>query len=241
MNPCPWDAIDAIYIISHPIHEKTRFDRLKQILANYHVPATKIKVSAPTWGSTLTAEQCFQVYDPFLPRSTPAFVFKSRSLLRGEISLNLNFYSAIKDAHESNYKSIMVLESDVIFHHEFIERLDTIMNGLSKLDTWDYVSLSDGVGTHTGSYEINKPQYGLWYSSPQTIQPAPKFFTFRCTDSMLLGGSFISYLYANLLPFRDCLDWELNYQLFAKKGLGFWAEPHIVEQASCKRLMVSQL
>ena len=237
----PWSSIDAIYIISHPIHEKTRFDKLTQTLAAYAAPPHKIKVAAPTWGSSLPADLCFQVYDPFLPRPIPALVFKSRALLRGEISLVLNFYSAIKDAYESHYRSIMVLESDVIFHREFLPRLASIMEALGQIPVWDYVSLSDGVGTHVGAYGAGGPSYGLWYSEGQTLQPAPKFMTFRCTDSMLLGGRFIEYLYKNLLPFRDCLDWELNYQLYALGGTAFWAEPHIVEQASCKGLMASQL
>jgi hypothetical protein len=209
-------------------------------MSSHGFPVDKIKIAGPTWGTSLSSTLCFQVYDPYLPRAAPSLVFKNRALTRGEISLILNFYSAIKNAYESGYKSIMILESDVIFHHQFTQRLETIFKQLAD-KTWDYISLSDGVGTHLGDYTQNAPLYGQWLSAPQTVIPAPKFFTFRCTDSMILGHRFIEHLYHHLIPFRDCLDWELNFQLYSMKGVGFWAEPHIIEQGTCKGINPSQL
>ena len=235
-----WSHIDAIYLICNPAHEQDRYNSALRRMTGHGFPMEKVKIAGPTWGTSLSADLCFQVYDPWLPRPIPALVFKSRALLRGEISLTLNFYSAIKDAHEAGYKSIMVLESDVIFHQQFTERLAQIYEELGD-KPWDYISLSDGVGTHLGEYMPNRPQYGLWYSAPQTAILAPKFMTFRCTDSMLLGQRFIAHLYKHLIPFRDCLDWELNYQLYAMNGTAYWAEPHIVEQGTCKGINPSQL
>ena len=236
----PWDSIDAIYVISNPHHEPGRFERVVRQLKRHNTPEAKIKIAGPTWGSSLSAETCLQVYDPFLARPFPCLVFKSRALSRGEISLVLNFYSAIKDAKERGLNRIIVLESDVIFHHEFGERLQVILKELED-KTWDYVSLSDGVGTHAEEFEPNKPSYGHWWSTPQTLKVAPTTFCFRCTDSMLFNKGFIEYLYHNLLPFRDCLDWELNYRLYAAQGKAFWAEPHIVEQGSLKGIDRSSL
>ena len=236
----PWDAIDAVYVISNPQYEPGRFERVVKQLKRHQAPEAKIKIAGPTWGSTLSTETCFQVYDPFLSRPFPCLVFKSRALSRGEISLVLNFYSAIKDAKERNLQRIIILESDVLFHHEFGPRLSSILDQLQDKE-WDYVSLSDGVGTHAEEFEPNKPGYGFWWSKPQTVKVAPTTFCFRCTDSMLFNQRFIHYLYNNLIPFRDCLDWELNYRLYALQGKAFWAEPHIVEQGSLKGIDRSSL
>jgi hypothetical protein len=235
-----WTPVDAIYIIANPTYEPDRFQRLLQQLARHHAPPEKIKVAGPTWGSTLDPTTCFNTYDPYLPRAFPSLVFKNRALNRGEISLVLNFYSAIQNAHTHGHSTILILESDVRFHCEFETRLAQIHTTLEGR-AWDYVSLSDGVGTHADEFEPNRPSYGLWWSAPQTIFPAPTTFCFRCTDSMLLSRDFITYLNANLLPFRDCLDWELNYRLYSKGGLAFWAEPHIVEQGSLKGIDMSLL
>ncbi len=236
----PWDSIDSIYVISDPNHERERFERAIKQLKRHNAPEAKIKIAAPTWGSTLPFDVCFEVYDPFLSRPFPSLIFKNRALNRGEISLVLNFYSAIKDAKELNLNRILIFESDVILHREFEERLSKILSELEQKE-WDYVSLSDGVGTHAEEFEPNKECYGLWWSTPQTIKVAPTTFCFRCTDSMLLNKEFVTYLYDNLIPFRDCLDWELNYRLYSKKGKAFWAEPHIVEQGSLKGVDKSSL
>ena len=235
-----WAHIDSIYVIVNPHYEPGRFERIVKHLKRHDAPEEKIRIAGPTWGKNLTTETCFQVYDPFLSRPFPCLVFKNRALSRGEISLVLNFYSAIKDAHERGHKVIMILESDVKMHHEFGDRLAEIQRQL-KDKVWDYVSLSDGVGTHSEEFEPNKERYGLWWSSLQTIKEMKSALVFRCTDSMLLNTEFITYLYHNLIPFRDCLDWELNYRLYAKKGKAYWAEPHIVEQGSLKGLDPSTL
>ncbi len=74
------------------------------------------------------------------------------------------------------------------------------------------------------------------HSRSQEIYPGRMPFPFRCTDSMLFGQRFIAFLAQRLLPFRDCLDWELNYRLHEYQGKAFWAEPHLIEQASLKRV-----
>jgi hypothetical protein len=235
-----WSHIDAIYLICNPHHEKDRYESALRRMSSHGFPVEKIKIAGPTWGTSLSSTLCFQVYDPYLPRAIPSLIFKNRALTRAEISLILNFYSAIKDAHEAGYKSIMIFESDIIFHHQFTTRLESVFEQLAG-KTWDYISLSDGVGTHLGDYTQNARLYGQWLSAPQTVIPAPQFFTFRCTDSMIISRRFIEHLYHHLIPFRDCLDWELNFQLYSMKGAGFWTEPHIVEQGSCKGINPSQL
>lgn len=227
--------LDAIYCIVHQTYEPDRVHRLinelKQKLPTF--PHDRISLCAPTWGKDLTVEQCFKVYNPWLPRpGWPCFTWKNRCMIQGEISLVLNFYHAMRDALEKGYKTVLILESDVFLRPDFEERLGVIFDALATRE-WDYVSLSDGIGTHapcfTGSY------------MKQTISDPPHSFIFRCTDSMLFRTEIFKKLVTTLLPFRECLDWELNYQFLLHGGKGYWAEPHIVEQGSTKRRDVSLL
>ncbi len=226
----PWDWVDYIYIVGHPIHEQRRINYVLRKLREFECPQQKMSLSAPTWGRDLTTDTIFRVYDPFLPRKFPNLIFKSRALTKGEVSLNLNFYSAVKDANEKGYERIMILESDVMFRHDFLTRFAEIQS-LADQKVWHYISLSDGTGTHGGGINFGD----LYYHKQELVLPAT-CFPFRCTDSMLLSRDFIKHLAENLLPFRDCLDWELNYRLLEFKGAPYWPEPHLFEQASLKRV-----
>jgi GT2 family glycosyltransferase len=147
-------------------------------------------------------------------------------MIKGEISLILNFYFAMRDAIDKDYKTVLILESDVFLRPDFEERLLKIFGELEKRGEWDYVSLSDGIGTHGECYKGNYMD--------QTISDPPHSFMFRCTDSMLFRTEIFKKIVGTILPFRDCLDWELNYQFALHRGKGFWAEPHIVEQGTTK-------
>ena len=225
-----WEKIDCVYVIGHLKYEEKRVRRVLHQLQELECPREKINVCAPTWGKELKSEQCFAVYDPWLVRNFPCFVFKSRGLSKGEISLNLNFHSAVVDAHQKQYKHILVLESDVMFRNDFVERFPIFMEKTESIE-YDYISLSDGTGTHTGPCTMQNI-----HTRPQEIYPGKMPFPFRCTDSMMLGSRFIAFLAQHLLPFRDCLDWELNFRMIQYQGKAFWAEPHLIEQASLKRV-----
>jgi hypothetical protein len=75
----------------------------------------------------------------------------------------------------------------------------------------------------------------------QTICDPPHEYVFRCTDSMLFRTDIFNKIINTILPFRDCMDWELNYQFLLHKGKGLWAEPHLVEQESEKNKCVTSL
>lgn len=225
-----WNEIDCVYVIGHVKYEEKRVKRVLQQLAELQCPREKVAVCAPTWGKELSNEQCFGVYDPWLERNFPCFVFKSRGLSKGEISLNLNFHSAIVDAAKKQHKTIMVLESDVLFRNDFLMRFPILMQKAAQVN-YDYISLSDGTGTHNDSCTMQNI-----HTRPQELYPGKMPFPFRCTDSMILQQNFIGFLAQQLLPFRDCLDWELNFRILQFQGKSFWAEPHLIEQASLKRV-----
>ena len=49
---------------------------------------------------------------------------------------------------------------------------------------------------------------------------------------MLFRGEFLGKIAQTLIPFRECLDWELNYQLAAHRGIALWADPPLAEQGT---------
>lgn len=217
-----------VYVLCHSQYERARFERLVPHLLLRGIPKDRLKFCAPTWGSTLTPETIFKVYDPFLPRANlPTFTFKAARLSKGEVSLILNFFTAIQTAEKDlqDDECILVLESDVWLRRDFSPRLADAMRDVSG-QPWDYISLSEGVGTRP-------PGAPASYYAPTRTYPAPHSFPFRCTDSMVLGARFVRNLCKTLLPFKEAMDWELNFQLALHKGVARWADPPLVEQGTC--------
>jgi hypothetical protein len=221
------DSVKRVYVLCNPEKEPERYRRVIPHLLVHGIPKEKLKIAAPTWGDTLKSEFIFNMYNPFLKRGPlPAFTFKAHNLSKGEISLNFNFYNIILNAINdlSGNESVLVFESDIYLRRDFTERLSSIIADLSGQE-WDYVSLGQGVGTRPAGVEVS-------YNTPTKLYKPPHQFVFRCTDSMLLSRRFIEKLHKTFIPFKECLDWELNYQMMIHNGVSFWADPPLAEQGT---------
>jgi len=231
-----WDFIDAVYILCHPEKESSRWQRIQQHLESRGIPKEKWVQMAPTWGDQIGSD-IFELYNPFCPRpGSPYLSWKGRSLSRGEMSLILNFWSGVDHAIEHKFQHVLFFESDVFLRNDFTKRMGDLV-GLLEKQRWDFVSLSDGVGTHAKRPDITTNSI----YAPTGVYPPPYPFPFRCTDSMLFRVEFLQTMRKTAFPFRECLDWELNYQLGIHKGIALWVEPHLVEQGTCKHRMMSLL
>jgi hypothetical protein len=225
--------IDAVYVIAHPQKEKERFDVLLPHLLSRGIPQEKIRVVAPSWGSDLTAETIFTVYDPYMKRGTPTLTFKGANLTRGEISLGLNFYYTMRAAIEQKTSQIITLESDVFLREDFVPRLRDLLADLEGRP-WDYVSLGEGIGTRPPGVPPS-----MW--SPTKAYTPPHNLVFRCTDSMLFKTSFLEKVVTTFIPFREIIDWEMNLQNMHHKGAALWADPPLAEQGTCFGRMLTTL
>jgi Glycosyltransferase family 25 (LPS biosynthesis protein) len=219
------EEIEKVYVVCHKDKEKDRYDRLVTHLTDVGIPDDKIIYMAPMWGDELTNEIIFNVYDPFLPRPCPGLTFKGRGLSKGEISLGLNFYSCVKDAVLNRFKKIIVLESDIYLRNDFVKCLSDLLEDL-RTKEWDYVSLGEGVGTRPPE----APQ--SYYSKTKAYVP-PHQFVYRCTDSMMFQLSYLEKIEKTFIPFREIIDWEMNFQNMINGGKALWADPPLAEQGTC--------
>lgn len=236
------EAIAAVFVICHPEKEKARAERLLPHLVAAGVPADRIRLCAPTWGSDLSLDFIFKVYDPFLrrmgaARELPAFSFKSSGLLRGEISLALNLYAAFREAAALEPdRAVLILESDVWVRSDFIPRLNDLLADLRQryADIWDYVSLGEGAATRV-------PGAPASMYSPTRAYPPPHQWVFRCTDSMLFRVEFLKRVCQTYIPFKEPTDWEMNYQLGMLGGKALWTDPPLAEQGTWNNRLATTL
>jgi hypothetical protein len=225
--------IDVVYVICHPEKEKDRYERLSRHLAAVGIPLNKVKIVAPCWGSDLSTETIFQVYDPFLKRPCPTFTFKGANLTLGELSLNLNFFHVMKAAIEDNTQTVITLESDSFLREDFVPRLRDLLADLEGRP-WDYVSLGEGVGTRPKEAPVSM------YSPTKAYTP-PHNLVFRCTDSMLFKTDFLKKVISTYIPFKEIIDWEMNFQNLIHRGTALWADPPLAEQGTAFGRMLSTL
>ena len=227
------EEIEKVYIVCHKDKEKDRYDRLLVHLSEIGIPDNKLLFMAPVWGDELTNEFIFNVYDPFLPRPVPGLTFKGRGLSKGEISLGVNFYACVKDAVENKFKKIIILESDIYLRSDFVKCLLELLDDLKNKE-WDYVSLGEGVGTRPPEAP---PSY---YSKTKAYLP-PHQFVYRCTDSMMFQLSYLEKIEKTFIPFREIIDWEMNYQNMIHNGKALWADPPLAEQGTCFCRIITSL
>lgn len=223
------ETLDCIIVLGNPKREEERLARLMPHLLERGIPAHKIVLCGPTWGDELSTETIFKFYDPFCRPSLPIFTFKARCLSRGEISLVLNFIAAAQEVVARGLQRVVILESDVFLRDDFVERLDNLLEQLRD-KPWDYVSLGEGARTRPPGCDPS-------LFGPTKLYTPPHQFVYRCTDSMLFQVDYLRKVLTTIVPFRECLDWELNVQNMIHHGVVYWADPPLVEQGTgCGRM-----
>ena len=216
--------IDKVFLLVHQQKEKERYERLLPHCVSRGIPVDKLLCVAPTWGSDLSSQDIFQVYDPYSRQGVPVFTFKARCLSKGEISLVLNFAAAAQVAVANKWNQVLIFESDSWLREDFVQCLCDLLENLKDKE-WDYVSLGEGARTRPEKCDPSM------YAKTKAYAP-PHQFVFRCTDSMLFKVSYLHRILTTLFPFRECLDWELNLQTMAHKGKTWWADPPLAEQGT---------
>ena len=213
--------------------EPIRYEILKKHLPSRGIPLEKIHWVKGPWGSDLTSEQVFSVWDPFRHRFglKESLSIQAPALSRGEISLMLTFREALRQILEAGHERVIIFESDIILREDFMSRLEVI---LKDGQPWDYISLGEGVGTRPQNCNES-------YFSEQLLYKPPHQWVFRCCDSMLFRRSFLEKVWQTFIPFRECLDWEMNIQMMLHKGIALWADPPLAEPGTARGRFHSSL
>lgn len=226
-----------MYIMCNAEYEPVRYQFLVGHLKRMKIPDEKIHWVTSIWGKDLTSEQVFEVYDPFRPRFgiVHNLSYQSHALSRGEVSVVLTFREAMRQILRDGHDNAIIFESDIMLRYDFKERLAQVLKGCyEEFPDWDYVSLGEGVFTRPPN---NNPSY----FSEQKLYSPPHKWVFRCCDSMLLRRKFLEKVSQTLVPFRECLDWEMNVQINIHGGLALWADPPIVEPGTARSRYGSSL
>jgi hypothetical protein len=232
---CKMEWLPPIYIMCHPEHEPIRYQLLLKHLPARGIPMEKVRWVRGPWGSDIDSDLYFKVCDPFTTRfgNKLSLSFKSAALLKGEVSLNLSFYTAVSMSLHDGAEKAIFFESDVVLREDFLGRLAEVLKA-AEAEPWDYISLGEGCGTRP-------PAHADSYFAATTLYTPPHHFVFRCTDSMIISRSFLEKLSHTLIPFRECLDWEMNLQMMAHRGKSLWADPPLVEPGSGRGRTLSSL
>jgi GR25 family glycosyltransferase involved in LPS biosynthesis len=220
------DWLPHMYILCNPQKEPIRYQFLKGHFEKRKLPDEKIHWVQGIWGSELTSEIIYSAYDPFHHRfgMKHNLSLQSLALSRGEMSLILTFYQAMRQILADGHDTVIVFESDVFLREDFLERLQSVLKEGSAAENsdWDYISLGEGVGT--------RPKDCNWsYFAETKLYSPPHEFVFRCCDSMLFRRKFLEKVVTTFLPVRECLDWEMNVQMMIHRGVARWADPPLVE------------
>jgi len=223
--------IPHVYIMCNPHYEPERYRFLQDHLKARGIPLNKTHFVWTKWGKELSSKEFFAAYDPYNHKFgvKTNLSFQSAALSRGEVSLIVTFYEVIRQVLEHAHERVIVFESDVVLRPDFLPRLESVLKGLPGEGEggWDYVSLSEGVGTRPKEVEPAATYFG-----PQKLFKPPHQWVFRCCDSNLFHLRFLKKVWGTLLPCRECLDWEMNLQMLVHKGVPLWTDPPLSEPAT---------
>lgn len=146
------------------------------------------------------------------------FVFEYNSTIKrnlrwSEISLVLKHVEIVKDILKNNYKSALILEDDVVFVDNFVEKYNQYLSALPE--DWD----ACWVGT---CCNIHAP-----YSQGQHLY---KQKGSRCTHAYVISLSCAKKIQDELKNINDCADWFYNLVIDKYNLNNYWVEPPLVYQ-----------
>jgi hypothetical protein len=221
------NLIDHVYILCDPAKEPDRAAYLQQWLQVHQIDPYFYTMVLDTYGDN-PFFQTKAVWDSYDPWSTAhgrtPLNFNTTNLKPTELSLLWNWAAVAHRAVLANHKVVLILESDVLFCENFLERFSTTLSALEHETggAWDFLSLSASAAIVPNTVQPGK----LWYTPNHPALPT------RCTDSMVFRVPMLGKILDTFFPCAEALDWELNFQLTLHKARAFWLHPPVTRQGS---------
>jgi GR25 family glycosyltransferase involved in LPS biosynthesis len=117
----------------------------------------------------------------------------------------------------TQYNNVLILEDDVRFKDNFLEKLDSHLRVIP--DTCDICYIGSGCNLQ------------LPYHTTNLVDKHPLYHS-RCSDSYIVTRSALERIVKIALPFFAAIDWELNYIQAALKLNVYWSTDPITYQGS---------
>jgi hypothetical protein len=58
---------------------------------------------------------------------------------------------------------------------------------------------------------------------------------------MMFQLPYLEKIVKTFIPFREIIDWEMNYQNILNNGIALWADPPLAEQGTCYNRLLTSL
>jgi len=148
------------------------------------------------------------------------------------IAIALSHFDAYKKIAQSESESALILEDDVIFDPQFMEKLNVYLGELPP--DFDMLFLGNGCGLHIPSDQI-LPGKHVYEKSHDPTDWGGLGAT-RCLDSYIVSKEgavkICEYLEHLQYQINTPIDWWLNKPIREKNMKVFWAEPTIASQGT---------
>jgi hypothetical protein len=218
-----WSSpIDHTFFLCDPVREPERAKYLQTWLQIHGISPTTYTMGLHCYKEDITPDIAERVYNPWIDRGEQDKNFNRFNLKQGEISLVLNWADVAKTAVAKGYKTVMILESDVLFDDHFLQKLSIVLQPIQN-QTWDFLSIS--------ARDDLRPKRNPGDTNFRWFQVKGPIHT-RTTDAMIFRVPMLEKILSTLFPFAEVLDWELNYQLTRHSSVSLWLDPPIVRQGS---------
>jgi len=139
-------------------------------------------------------------------------------LHKKQISLNMKFGKCFELLSTYNDEYFLVLEDDVIFCENFVEKFYDHLKRCPK--DWDVIYLGNGINLIPDNITADNNFY-------IRNHPASK-----CSDSMILTKKALDDLNKTWFPFSLGSDFELSYQHVLHNHKVYWWHPPLIYQGS---------
>jgi glycosyl transferase, family 25 len=205
--------MDIPYFVVHYSKNKDRKERLEKEFLKYEISFVK-------WMSMNDREN--------MSENEHLYVESKNSINKGQISLTLKHYFALKDIVENEISIAIIMEDNVTFKEDIKKKVNQYLKEaeIRKIE-WDIIFEGD---THYLKYKEGKVRKDKLLYKKSNKVTKQCLGSSRCSNFYIINIEAAKVLYKNFVPFNNVCDHWSNY-LFRNLNFNiWWVEPPIVHR-----------